>query len=143
MVQWKGAMEHFHVELVRYRWVVSNTERHFVRSNFQDGGASHQKEQRMRLNEMQVKQTLSQMDAQVLPDDHPVTAQLADLFGDHTFFLDQSGLKVLEPADPPGSDAASGEVVSLADWSDTTLTSLKPHAPETTGTIIAFGHVKH
>jgi hypothetical protein len=96
----------------------------------------------MRLNEAQVKQTLTQIDAQVLPDDHPATAQLTDLFGDHTFFLDQSGLKVLEPADQLGQ-TPSGEVVSLADWSDPTLTSLMPHAPETTGTIIAFDQVKH
>ena len=51
----------------------------------------------MRLNETQVKQTLSQFDAQVLPDDHPAVTQLNSLFGDHTFFLDGAGLKVLEP----------------------------------------------
>jgi len=96
----------------------------------------------MKLNDTQVKQTLSQMNAQVLPDDHPVTAQLTNMFGDHTFFLDQNGLKVLEPTETPES-APSGEVVSLADWSDSTLTSLTPHAPETTGTIIAFDQVKH
>ena len=100
----------------------------------------------MRLNDMQVKQTLSQMDAQVLPESHPVAGQLSDMFGDHTFFLDQSGLKVLEPTDTATAvttEIPAGEVVSLADWSDATLTSLMPHAPETTGTIIQFGQVKH
>ena len=100
----------------------------------------------MRLNETQVKQTLSQIDAQVLPDSHPVAAQLSDMFGDHTFFLDQSGLKVLEPTDAATAvttEIGAGEVVSLADWSDATLTSLMPHAPETTGTIIQFSQVKH
>jgi len=97
----------------------------------------------MKLNATQVKQTLSQMDAQVLPDSHPVAAQLSDMFGDHTFFLDQAGLKVLEPAETAATEVPAGEVVSLADWSDATLTSLMPHAPETTGTIIAFGQVKH
>ena len=97
----------------------------------------------MKLNATQVKQTLSQLDAQVLPDSHPVAAQLSDMFGDHTFFLDQSGLKVLEPAETSELDVPAGEVVSLADWSDATLTSLMPHAPETTGTIIEFGQVKH
>ena len=96
----------------------------------------------MKLNSMQVKQTLNQMEAHVLPEDHPAVTQFADIFGDHTFFLDQSGLKVLEPADQLGQ-TPSGEVVSLADWSDPTLTSLMPHAPETTGTIIAFDQVKH
>jgi hypothetical protein len=92
----------------------------------------------MRLNSTQVKQTLNQFDAQVLPDDHPAVAQLNNLFGDHTFFLDGGGLKVLEPVDAPEAEAKSGEVVSLADWSDATLTSLKPHEPESTGVVVAL-----
>ena len=46
----------------------------------------------MKLNSTQVKQTLSQFDAEVLSDSHPAVPQLNDLFGDHTFFLDGSGL---------------------------------------------------
>jgi hypothetical protein len=97
----------------------------------------------MRLNETQLKQTLNQMDAEVLPDTHPATAQLTDLFGDHTFFLDQSGLKVLEPAETSASDVQTSQVISLADWSDATLTSLKPHSPEPTGTVVIFDQVRH
>jgi hypothetical protein len=92
----------------------------------------------MKLNSTQVKQTLSQFDAQVLPDDHPAAAQLNNLFGDHTFFLDGGGLKVLEPVETPEAEAQSGEVVSLADWSDATLTSLKPHEPELTGVVVVL-----
>jgi len=92
----------------------------------------------MRLNSTQVKQTLNQFDAQVLPDDHPAVAQLNNLFGDHTFFLDGGGLKVLEPVGAPEAEAKSGEVVSLADWSDATLTSLKPHEPESTGVVVVL-----
>ncbi len=101
----------------------------------------------MKLNPTQVKQTLNQIDAQVLPNDHPAVTQLTTVFGDHTFFLDESGLKVLEPADPsdevPEMDVQSGEVVSLADWTDATLTGLTPHEPEPTGTIIVFREVTH
>jgi hypothetical protein len=97
----------------------------------------------MRLNEAQLKQTLNQMDAEVLPDSHPAAAQLIDLFGDHTFLLDHSGLKVLEPAQASASDVQTSRVVSLADWSDATLTSLKPHAPEPTGTVVVFDQMKH
>lgn len=92
----------------------------------------------MKLSSTQLKQTLSQLDAQVLPDDHPAVTQLNDLFGDHTFFLDTSGLKVLEPAGAPEMENQTGEVVSLADWSDATLTSLKPHEPEPTGVVIVL-----
>jgi hypothetical protein len=73
---------------------------------------------------------MSQIDAQVLPDDHPAVTQLNTLFGDHTFFLDGEGLKVLEPAEVPETAAQAGEIVSLANWSDASLTSLRPHEPD-------------
>jgi hypothetical protein len=92
----------------------------------------------MKLSSTQVKQTLSQFEAEVLPDNHPAVPQLNNLFGDHTFFLDTRGLKVLEPAGMPEKEAQSGEIVSLADWSDTTLTSLRPHEPEPTGVVVVL-----
>ena len=63
----------------------------------------------MKLNSTQVKQTLRQFDAEVLPDSHPAVAQLNNLFGNHTFFLDNRGLKVLEPTGAPETEAQSGE----------------------------------
>jgi hypothetical protein len=97
----------------------------------------------MKLNSTQVKQTLSQFPAEVLPDDHPAVAQLNNLFGDHTFFLDGGGLKVLEPTEVPEMEARTGEVVSLADWSDATLTSLRPHEPEMTGVVVVLEKTTH
>src|SRR5215470_13765022 len=97
----------------------------------------------MRLNDAQLKQTLNQMEAEVLPDTHPAAAQLTDLFGDHTFFLDQNGLKVLEPSETSADEVQTSQVVSLADWSDATLSSLKPHAPEPTGKVVIFDQMKH
>jgi hypothetical protein len=93
-------------------------------------------EQMMKLSSMQIKQTLDQVDAEVLPDDHPAIAQLKNLFGDHTFFLDSKGLNVLEQIEEPGQQTRSGEIISLADWSDASLTKLSAHEPEPTGTII-------
>jgi hypothetical protein len=97
----------------------------------------------MKLNSAQLEQTLDQMEAQVLPEDHPAMTELTRVFGDHTFFLDESGLKVLEPTEVPETNVESGEVLSLADWTDATLTSLKPHAPEPTGTVVIFHQVRH
>jgi hypothetical protein len=59
---------------------------------------SHAKDQEqvMKLNEVQICRTLSQFRALVLAEDHPAVAQFRELFGHHTFFLDASGLKVLE-----------------------------------------------
>ena len=92
----------------------------------------------MKLNATQVKRTLSQFNAEVLPDSHPAVPQLNNLFGDHTFFLDGEGLNVLEPAEAPEAEGQAGEVVSLASWSDATLTSLRPHDPEPTGVVIVL-----
>jgi hypothetical protein len=94
----------------------------------------------MKLNAAQVKQTLTQMDAQVVPDDHPAVSQLVELYGDHTYFLDGGGLKVLEEAE---SDMPAGEVVSLADWNDLTFSSLQAHEPMPTGVVITLNQTKH
>jgi hypothetical protein len=96
----------------------------------------------MKLNATQVQQTLNQMNAHVLPDTHPAVTQLTDVFGDHTFFLDERGLKVLEPTEAD-SGSQSGEVLCLADWTDSTLSSLTPHEPESTGTIVVFRESRH
>ena len=56
----------------------------------------------MKLNEVQICRTLSQYRALVLAEDHPAVAQFRELFGHHTFFLDASGLNVLELLEVPG-----------------------------------------
>ena len=54
----------------------------------------------MKLSSALVERTLTQVDAQAIPENHPVIPQLNSLFGDHTFFLDGNGLKIVEPAAP-------------------------------------------
>jgi hypothetical protein len=96
----------------------------------------------MKLTSAQVERTLSQFEsqAQAIPDNHPVVPQLSELFGDHTFILDSNGLNIVEPtADTPGAATQEARVVNLANWSDANLTSLAPHEPEPTGTIIELG----
>jgi len=90
----------------------------------------------MRLNSAQLERTLSQFEAQPLPDNHPAIPQLNNLFGDHTFFLDNMGLHVLEPSEAPDAEGQTGEIVNLANWSDANLTSLLPHEPEPTGVVV-------
>ena len=90
----------------------------------------------MKLNSAQVEQTLTQFEAQVIADDHPLVPRLNELFGDHTFFLDNNGLNVVEPNESTQASASAGMVVNLADWSDARMTSLAPHEPEPTGVVI-------
>ena len=92
----------------------------------------------MKLNSRQLKRALSQFQAEVLPENHPALEQLNGLYGEHTFLLDGDGLNVLEPAGNPGTGTQAGEIVSLASWSDATLTSLRPHDPERTGVLVVI-----
>ena len=69
-----------------------------------------QKEDAMKLNTAQVTRTVSQLQVEPLPDDHPLVPQLNRIFGDHTYFLDGSGLNILEPA------AAALEVPPFKHW---------------------------
>ena len=94
----------------------------------------------MKLNATQVNQTLSQFEAQVLPDNHPAAAQLTSLYGDHTFFLDGSGLHIVEPAVPVEEEVSgAGQVVKVASWQDENCTRLTPHKPEYSDVIVALG----
>ncbi|HKA70163.1 MAG TPA: hypothetical protein VKE26_00045 [Xanthobacteraceae bacterium] len=96
----------------------------------------------MRLTDAEVERTLSQFEAQAIPDDHPVVPQLNSLFGDHTFFLDRNGLNIVEPTELPQTNVHAGRVINLANWSDPDLTSLVPHEPEPTDAIVELGY-KH
>ena len=93
----------------------------------------------MRLTSDQVERTLTQFDARPVPDDHPMVPQLNSLFGDHTFFLDGSGLSVLEPAETQDAGAQACKIVNLANWTDANLTSLAPHEPEPTEVVVVLG----
>ena len=90
----------------------------------------------MRLNSAQLKQTLSQFEAQPIPDDHPLVPKLNELFGDHTFFLDAHGLNVVEPIEDGVAGAQAGTIVKVADWSDAQLSRLAPHDPQSTEVIV-------
>jgi hypothetical protein len=94
----------------------------------------------MKLNSALVERTLSQFDAQAIPENHPAVPRLNDVFGEHTYFLNGSGLHVVEPADATAADseelADEGKVVKLASWADPDRKSLTPHEPEPTDVVI-------
>jgi hypothetical protein len=100
------------------------------------------KECAMKLTSTQVERTLSQFQAEAIPEDHPVVPQLNNLFGEHTFFLDGSGLNIVEPAEAGRPGTQSAKVVNLANWSDDNPTRLEPHEPEPTDVIVVLG-AKH
>jgi hypothetical protein len=90
----------------------------------------------MKLNSAQIEQTLDQFEGEVVPEDNPVISKLQRLFGDHTYFLDQSGLHIVEPAEPDHKSVRVGVVVNIADWADEDASSLAPHDPKKTGLLV-------
>ncbi len=92
----------------------------------------------MKLSPERVDQALGQFEAQVIPDNHPTVAQLTELFGEHTYFVDGTGLNIVEPADAGEDGGEQGQVVRVASWSDPSMTSLAPHEPQPTEVVIAL-----
>jgi hypothetical protein len=90
----------------------------------------------MKMSSSEVELTLSQFEAEVIPDDHPLVPRLNELFGDHTFFLNGNGLNVIEPNESTHAGASTGTVINLASWRDAQLTSLSPHEPEPTEVVV-------
>ena len=93
----------------------------------------------MKLSSTQVERTLHQLEAQALPDNHPSLPELNRVFGDHTFFLDEAGLHIVEPAVSVEEDSGAGQVVKLASWQDQNRTRLTAHPPEPSDVIVELG----
>ena len=93
----------------------------------------------MKLTSAQVERTLTQFQGEVIPDNHPVVPQLNSLFGEHTFFLDDKGLNIVEPAEATGAGTQSAKVVNLANWSDANPKRLEPHEPQPTDIVVTLG----
>ena len=94
----------------------------------------------MKLNSAQVQRTLDQFEARVIPDENPLIAKFNDLFGDHTFFLDQHGLNIVEPVEAAEPAAECAKVVKLASWSNDSRSDLKLlHEPAETDIVVTLG----
>jgi len=97
----------------------------------------------MKLNSAQVEKTVNQLQAQALPDNHPLIPQLNRLYGDHTYFLNGEGLNIVEPADqalelPTKQVSAMGVVFNVAYWTDSNPPKLEAHEPEMTENTVSL-----
>jgi hypothetical protein len=93
----------------------------------------------MKLTSALIEQTLTQFEAQVIPDGHPALRQLNELYGDHTFFLDGKGLNIVEPVESVEESVEAGQVVNLASWNNDNPRALAPHEPEPTDVVVVLG----
>lgn len=88
----------------------------------------------MKLSDNQVKAIEEQTGLQPIPEDNPAMPQLKENFGDHTFYVDDRGLYVLENAsDDETEDKATA--VQVAAWTDENRTALQPHEPQATDAV--------
>ena len=93
----------------------------------------------MKLTSAQVERTLTQFEAHVLPDTHPVVPRLNELFGNHTFFVASNELNVVEPTKFRSVRGRGGQGCKPCQLGDTNLTSLVPHEPEPTDVVVELG----
>jgi hypothetical protein len=93
----------------------------------------------MRLSSTLVQRTLSQFEAQAIPDNHPSMPELNRTFGDHTFFIDADGLHIVEPSMSNEDGQEAGQVVKVASWQDANRTSLVAHPPEPSDVVVELG----
>jgi hypothetical protein len=53
-----------------------------------------------------------QLGVDAVHDAHPIASEFKDVFGDHTFFLDERGLCIVVPK--PAPHVATGNIVRVA-----------------------------
>jgi len=90
----------------------------------------------MRLSTASLERTMTQFDAQPIPDEHPLVQKLRDLFGEHTFFIGEEGLHIVEPTGREQAEANTATVMKVADWDNADHTRLQPHEPEPTNVVV-------
>ena len=91
----------------------------------------------MRLTSEQIDGVTSQFEAQPVPQDDRLLAELNRIFGEHTFFLDNSGLHIVEKlAESEEPVARTVRVVKIASWTDPDHRTLAAHRPEPTDVVI-------
>ena len=91
----------------------------------------------MKLTSTQIAATRETIEANPLPDDHPVMGQLKEAFGEHTFFIDQNGLSVFvdQSEVPEQVELPEGDprLVLIAAWTDESRQALGAVEPVDTG----------
>jgi len=90
----------------------------------------------MKLTPEQIKQATSQIEARPVSENSDVIPKLNQMFGDHTFFIANTGLHIVEPDESAQAEQSAARVVRLANWANSEHTTLAPQDPEFTGVTI-------
>lgn len=87
----------------------------------------------MKLNAEQIAAVKQQTDADPIAEDNPVTPKLREAFGDHTFYVGETGLLVPERIDSTNSQSEPAEMMQVAIWANEERGSLQPVPWQATG----------
>jgi hypothetical protein len=90
----------------------------------------------MKLTATQIERAANQLDARPIPENSQMGPELKRVFGDHSFFLTNSGLHFIEPAESEQATGVTGRLVKIASWTNTERNELSPHEPEVTDSIV-------
>jgi hypothetical protein len=91
----------------------------------------------MKLAADMIDRVLDRFEAEALPDDHPAVVKLNEAFSNHTFFVDDDGLHIIEPAAPAMPGYLVGTVMRVARWKNATSVTL--HEPEAADILVDLG----
>ncbi len=86
----------------------------------------------MKLTAIQIKQVEDQIGMRPITDDEPVVSQLSEVFGDHSFYLQEDGLHMLTLHAELEGGAQVANLVHVAQWSTDEAGSLVPREPDPT-----------
>lgn len=89
----------------------------------------------MKLSNDQVKVVEERTGLQPIPEDNPAMPQLKENFGDHTFYVDDNGLYVLETEGDETDGGGHATAVQVASWTDENRTALQAHEPQVTDAV--------
>jgi len=91
----------------------------------------------MKLTAAQLNTVEQQLGVRALKQSDPATPKLIEVFGDHTFFLDEGGVNIVEQKQDAGETA--GHVVRLASWSED-REQLHGHEPKVLAVSVSLGN---
>lgn len=91
----------------------------------------------MKLTDQQISQIKEQIGAEPVPAQSPATETLAQHFGEHTFYVDESGLHFFETVEAqPESGPCQVQPVRVATWTNEKRDALAPHDPVVGATVV-------
>lgn len=84
----------------------------------------------MKLTDQQITQIKDQIGAEPVPAHGPATETLTKHFGEHTFYVDESGLHFFESIeDEADNGPCQVQPVRVATWTNEKREALAPHDP--------------